>query len=862
MREGRLIPDRERYDVEGLFPPADEQKLETMDMVGRFFFNQFSSGRYARFRMLPLAVVLMVLCPGRVLAEAPKVLAFYYTWYGTPEVSGQWKHWNEGGHDPEQLLDSGLPDTGTTQHPAAGLYDSHDRGVIRRHLQEARQMGIDALISTWWRQGDDYDRGFRYLLEQIQESNSPLQACAYLELAEGTAGTIADIRYLLSEYGSDPGYLRDESGRPVIFVYSRAMASLSSDQWGTVAAEVGCGTRCLLIADGATPELLPVFGGNHWYNPVTSIVGGLDMRAAYADFVQACEAVDALSVATIIPGYDDSNIGRATPIVADREDGRLYMRSWAQALASGADWIAITSFNEWHEGSEIEASSEHGTLYGTITAHFSRFFHDRAEGALPDSLKEYMPILSAPDMLQVRPLHSSLFEIRNYDSIPVRVGARNLVVGDALALVGAWLPEEKTSGLLLHEPAGLGWPVALCEAEDEPGLFLEIPPFGIAQIGDLDALLQVGDRALLTESGSALLDAGLGLALQSSWSEQGRLRAYDGAQMPLVATLANLSATVQDVVLRIEAGADALESAWSELPHAGTVRSDSPLAIAAASAPAGDSVPMTVELEWTHGTETERRSTTQALGLEPPFDVVLQGAPIDQPISGLTLSLKKRFAGAAFSGIAIMPNEPKVLFPVGTVAALSLGADEWTRELVFPISEDPRAQALRPPVEASFHVRWNQYEATPSAIVFLGGIFGSNGIDFGLRCISATDGEPERLSVSCRMTPNPFGSVNYLYFDAVEGTAPSGRTYIVIDYVDKGQGLVTLQYDSTDFSLADHAGAYKVGPSFTLTDSGDRKRFRATVEDMHFGSRQNAGADFRLVSDQLLEVERIMLRKW
>ncbi|MCM8815599.1 MAG: hypothetical protein NC931_06445 [Candidatus Omnitrophica bacterium] len=51
-----------------------------------------------------------------------KVLAFYYTWYGVPQVSGDWYHWDEGGHFPNKVNEDGYPDFGTTNHPSYGPY--------------------------------------------------------------------------------------------------------------------------------------------------------------------------------------------------------------------------------------------------------------------------------------------------------------------------------------------------------------------------------------------------------------------------------------------------------------------------------------------------------------------------------------------------------------------------------------------------------------------------------------------------------------------------------------------------------------------------------------------------------------------
>ena len=113
------------------------------------------------------------LAKSALAAEAtPKkmVMAFYYTWYGTPEVCGHWHHWTEGGHHPEQIDLNGYRDIGATNHPAPDVYDSNDPSVIRRHLALCEEMGIDALIATWWGVGDYHDKALKVVLQEAKSS--------------------------------------------------------------------------------------------------------------------------------------------------------------------------------------------------------------------------------------------------------------------------------------------------------------------------------------------------------------------------------------------------------------------------------------------------------------------------------------------------------------------------------------------------------------------------------------------------------------------------------------------------------------------------------------------------------------------
>jgi hypothetical protein len=82
-----------------------------------------------------------------------------------------------------------------------------------------------------------------------------------------------------------------------------------------------------------------------------------------------------ISSVTVIPGYDDSKVGRPPPRpVTERWGGETYRALWQEAVAAHPDYVLITSWNEWHEGSEIEPSVEYGSVMLNDTAGFARAF--------------------------------------------------------------------------------------------------------------------------------------------------------------------------------------------------------------------------------------------------------------------------------------------------------------------------------------------------------------------------------------------------------------------------------------------------------------------------------------------------------
>jgi glycoprotein endo-alpha-1,2-mannosidase len=306
-----------------------------------------------------------------------KVMAFYYTWYGNPAVSKAWVHWPEGGHNPEQLSRGGLPDLGATNHPLLGAYDSNNPRVIRQHLAWAEAAGIDVLISTWWGQGDRTDRIMDQLLDAAKETQ--VRVSIYYERVpnDKTQAAIDDLLYIGQRYASHPAFFR-AAGGPVIFVYGRALHQLPRHEWERVIAAVKEQADITLIADSTDGQWAALFDGLHTYNPVGQIVRRTNMQRAYDMLVKAAHDQGKIAAVTVIPGYDDSNIGRQSPTVAGRQDGLLYDTLWQQAIASSPDWVLITSFNEWHEGSEIEPSIEDGRRYLEQTRTWANRFQAAA----------------------------------------------------------------------------------------------------------------------------------------------------------------------------------------------------------------------------------------------------------------------------------------------------------------------------------------------------------------------------------------------------------------------------------------------------------------------------------------------------
>jgi len=328
-----------------------------------------------------IRLVLIAAVPALLVAQAqvPKhVLAFHYGWYGNPAVSGKWWHWKDVDVKAKTIANS-------TNFPKLGAYDNHDPKVVRQHCRWAKEAGLTGFIVTWWAKGDFHDRGMNLILDTARKHG--LKITIYYETvpprqAPHPNGAVEDLLYILERYGQHPAWLKVQD-QPVVFVYGRALGQIKLDGWKDVIRRVKEKRPAVFIGDQLSEAAAAVFDGIHTYNPTGRVAGksAPDIRAwakeNYPRWIKL--AGGKISCVTVIPGYDDHKLGRKEPRpITARHDGETYRALWEEAITAGPDWVLITSFNEWHEGSEIEPSREDGDRYLKLTKQYApRFLRGR-----------------------------------------------------------------------------------------------------------------------------------------------------------------------------------------------------------------------------------------------------------------------------------------------------------------------------------------------------------------------------------------------------------------------------------------------------------------------------------------------------
>jgi len=365
------------------------------------------------------------------IEKVPKmVFAFYHCWYGTPTgPSKKWVHWNHQIfdavtpqqkrifekmadlrrkfnkeelsekefwekikilqeeskgiipiHDPEKIIGPNRRDIGAANYPLIGPYDSTDPELLKYHIKLAEEAGIDVLAFNWWNGAENSitDLSLKTFCDVSEEINSNVKATALIDGYCWYGGyplkrSIEMFSYFLETYKDRKSFLHLD-GLPVVMFYQAGVYSPA--QW----REIRLALRkkgldgIFLCGDCFEDRFAPVFEGIEYYSPL-SIRPFFEhnLRKGYAKSAKVCKDNDLIMGLAVMPGYDDRQVRFPGTVVA-RRGSECYDMTWRVAMEQNPNWIMICSWNEWHEGSEIEPSVEYGDFYLKLTRQYANKF--------------------------------------------------------------------------------------------------------------------------------------------------------------------------------------------------------------------------------------------------------------------------------------------------------------------------------------------------------------------------------------------------------------------------------------------------------------------------------------------------------
>jgi len=278
------------------------------------------------WRLIALLVVAAAMAGP---ARAGVISVFYYPWYGTPALGGGWAHWDAGGH-------AAPADIAASYYPARGPYSSSDPAVLRAQMAEIARSGIDEIVSSWWGWGSAEDQRLPLVLRAARAQG--LRVAIHVEPYAGRT---------LASLAGDVEHLRS-LGISRFFVYNPwALGDAAAwTAWRANVRGVVLFAETTLVGRAAAAG----FNGVYTYDIL------VDSGEQFARLCAEAHAMRLLCLPSVGPGYDASRATGDTR-VKPRRLGATYDAMWRSAIAASADAITITSYNEWHEGTQIEPAA-------------------------------------------------------------------------------------------------------------------------------------------------------------------------------------------------------------------------------------------------------------------------------------------------------------------------------------------------------------------------------------------------------------------------------------------------------------------------------------------------------------------------
>ncbi len=250
---------------------------------------------------------------------------FYYPWYSTEGHDGAYRHWQQSGRRPPA-------DIASSFYPLRGVYSSGSRAVLQAHMREIKAAGIGTVVTSWWGRGSLEDRRLGAVLAAARKMR--LLVAAHLEPYPGRSieSIEDDLQYLVI--------------RGIREVYVYQPTDFTTGAWASLNRRT---TGVVLLAQTGKVGFAAAarFRGVYTYDVL--VYGG----GSFARICAQARAAGLVCAPSVGPGYRAERAGSDRRLKT-RKNGATYDSMWQAALRARASRVTITSYNEWHEGTQIE----------------------------------------------------------------------------------------------------------------------------------------------------------------------------------------------------------------------------------------------------------------------------------------------------------------------------------------------------------------------------------------------------------------------------------------------------------------------------------------------------------------------------
>jgi hypothetical protein len=302
--------------------------------------------------------------------------AYYYPWYGPTA------------HRVSESLRGHLVPEQTAE---LGEYDSSSAEVIAGHIDHSHRANIHFWACSWWGPGTNEDNILRNHILPHQHAGELRYAILYE--STGRLGSFSnpdysnlspDFRYLSANCFDNPNYLKID-GRPIVFVYLTRVYFRNAPGYDALAALRVEFPDLYIVADDVFGRNYSSANARKWdavtaydvYGQTLQSYGStkaaLDqLERILSDAKTAAHSVGVGLVPFATPGFNDKGVRgghNGAPRYFENEpasvEGDLFRAMLRDVVVPKVDPLAenmlmVTSFNEWHEDTQIEPTAGTG----------------------------------------------------------------------------------------------------------------------------------------------------------------------------------------------------------------------------------------------------------------------------------------------------------------------------------------------------------------------------------------------------------------------------------------------------------------------------------------------------------------------
>ncbi|MFR0678689.1 glycoside hydrolase family 99 protein [Dysgonomonas mossii] len=335
-------------------------------------------------------------------------ICFYYDWYGNQEFDGGMSHWshtiipNPNGGSNLGSIPGTEGNIASNFYPELGRYSNRDPEIVKKHMEMFKKARIGVAAVSWWNEKTTAEaEKNQLLLDEAQKVG--VKVCFHLEPYSGRnpENLKENMKKLIDKYGSHPAFYK-VNGKPMFFIYDSY--NIEPEEWAKLLSPSGAITIRNTTYDSYVIGLwldnvdkqAPIILNSHFdgfYTYFASLGFNYGSTPTNWNTMQKWANDNGkIFIPSVGPGYIDTRIRPwNNSATRNRNNGKYYDVMYEKAIESNVSFISITSFNEWHEGSQIEPAVpyagsaftylDYGNLasdfYLTRTAYWIKEFRKR-----------------------------------------------------------------------------------------------------------------------------------------------------------------------------------------------------------------------------------------------------------------------------------------------------------------------------------------------------------------------------------------------------------------------------------------------------------------------------------------------------